>query len=188
MRMKEAIGVRSLAALARHLGIDPSAINAAIRQRRLPETWLYKIANESDRSVDWLLTGRDESQLWRALATALRQVRDLEKVRDNPTAWATQRGVLEALVSQIEKEVQQLEEGMVVAESAGSYEAPRAFARLLTEGVTQLTPDERSAVVSFLDALRSGDEQIRTHLLNQMKVVERALTTRRSRAKNTETA
>ena len=51
------LGVPTLAALARYFDIAPQAINAAIRQRRVPEAWIYKVALETGRRVEWLKTG-----------------------------------------------------------------------------------------------------------------------------------
>lgn len=56
-RLQCALGLTSLAALARELQIDPSAINAAIRQKRLPDVWLYKVAYRTGRRVEWLQSG-----------------------------------------------------------------------------------------------------------------------------------
>lgn len=56
-RFQHALGFTSLAALARELEIDPSAINAAIRQNRLPDVWLYKVAYRTGRRVEWLRSG-----------------------------------------------------------------------------------------------------------------------------------
>jgi hypothetical protein len=129
-----------------------------------------------------------ESQLWLALAAALRQARELETLRGRPGDWAAQRGVLERLVSEIERSVQTLEAGDVAAESVPPYGPPPKFLSLLTRCVTNFTGEELHAVLSFISALESGDDQVREHLINQMKVVERALTTRRTRAKKSELA
>jgi Bacteriophage CI repressor helix-turn-helix domain len=56
-RLQRSLGFTSLAALARELEIDPSAINAAIRQKRLPDVWLYKVAYRTGRRVEWLRSG-----------------------------------------------------------------------------------------------------------------------------------
>lgn len=56
-RLQHALGFSSLAALARELEINPSAINAAIRQKRLPDVWIYKVAYRTGRRVEWLRSG-----------------------------------------------------------------------------------------------------------------------------------
>lgn len=67
-RFQEVLRVRSLASVARELGIDPSAINAAIRQRRLPDAWLYKVAYRTGVRIEWLQTGEEPQLLSEAVA------------------------------------------------------------------------------------------------------------------------
>ncbi len=59
-RFQESIGVPTLAGLARFLGVVPSAINAAIRKRQVPDSWLYKVAYQTGVTVEWLRTGKGD--------------------------------------------------------------------------------------------------------------------------------
>ena len=45
--------------------------------------------------------------------------------------------------------------------------------------LTGLGAEERQTMLRMLDALRSGDEEIRRHLIGQLKIIEVALNTRR---------
>lgn len=45
--------------------------------------------------------------------------------------------------------------------------------------LTGLDADERNTVIRLLDALRSGDEEIRHHLIGQLKIIESAIKARR---------
>lgn len=56
-RLRTAAGSETLAALARHLDVEPSVINRAIREQRVPELWIFKIAADTGYLAKWLLTG-----------------------------------------------------------------------------------------------------------------------------------
>jgi|CXWL01.1.fsa_nt_gi hypothetical protein len=108
-RMMSSIEVKSLAALARELEIAPSAINAAIRQKRLPDVWLYKVAYRTGRSVEWLQSGQgpeftdvaaeESAHYQRTLPPALRML--LVRWKDLSD---TQRSILEHATALLESE------------------------------------------------------------------------------------
>lgn len=56
-RLRRAAGMDSLAALARWLKVEPSVVNRAIREQRVPELWVYKTAAETGYLAQWLLSG-----------------------------------------------------------------------------------------------------------------------------------
>lgn len=56
-RLKIAVGVETMAALARYLDIKPSVINRAIRDRRVPALWIYKVSSQTGYRAEWLQTG-----------------------------------------------------------------------------------------------------------------------------------
>lgn len=56
-RLRSATGSDTLAALARRLEIEPSVINRAIREQRVPDLWVYKISAETGYLAKWLLSG-----------------------------------------------------------------------------------------------------------------------------------
>mgnify|MGYP001564952366 CR=1 FL=1 len=57
-RLRQATADHTLAALARRLDIEPSVINRAIRDQRVPELWMYKVSYATGYRVEWLRTGR----------------------------------------------------------------------------------------------------------------------------------
>lgn len=56
-RLRHATGAKSLAELARILDVAPAAVTNAIRAKRIPDVWLYKIAYQFGRRVEWLREG-----------------------------------------------------------------------------------------------------------------------------------
>lgn len=56
-RLCHALGVSSLAGLARFLDVSPQAINGAIQKRQIPDVWLYKVSYRTGRLVEWLRSG-----------------------------------------------------------------------------------------------------------------------------------
>lgn len=56
-RLRTAAGAETLAALARHLDVEPSVINRAIREQRVPDLWVYKIAADTGYLPKWILSG-----------------------------------------------------------------------------------------------------------------------------------
>ena len=57
-RLRSAVGADTLAALARRLEGEPSVINRAIRDNRVPELWILKVAVDTGFRPDWLQSGR----------------------------------------------------------------------------------------------------------------------------------
>lgn len=56
-RLCSSLGVSKLKELANFLNVVPSAINGAIRKRQIPDGWLYKVAYQTGRRIEWLRTG-----------------------------------------------------------------------------------------------------------------------------------
>ncbi len=56
-RLMVSANVKTFADLARYLEVQPPAINAALRSKQIPETWIYKIAYRTGRRVEYLLRG-----------------------------------------------------------------------------------------------------------------------------------
>lgn len=56
-RLQHATKTDSLAALARKLGVEPSVVNRAIRDERVPDLWIYKIGAETGYQSRWILSG-----------------------------------------------------------------------------------------------------------------------------------
>lgn len=56
-RLKEALEVKSDGELAQHLGISRQNIGAARKRDDVPPGWIYKVAELSGCSMDWLRFG-----------------------------------------------------------------------------------------------------------------------------------
>ncbi len=73
----------------------------------------------------------------------------------------------------------------VAAESGlpvyGAEKGAPAPVRRLLEIWSELGAQERTAVSRFVEALRSGDREIREHMIRQMKLIEESLQLRRAR-------
>ncbi len=105
----------------------------------------------------------------------------LASVRHDPARGARERGALEAALSAIERVCRLAEQGGVVAETTEGAQLAAPIVEATRLDVADLAPAEREALARFASALRSGDAQIRAHLVQQMEVVERALAARRRR-------
>lgn len=57
-RLKEALNVKSDGQLAHHLGISRQNIGAARKRDDVPPGWIYKVAEVSGCSMDWLRFGQ----------------------------------------------------------------------------------------------------------------------------------
>jgi len=57
-RLVSSLGMENFAELARWLGVDPSVINRAIRTGKVPESWIYKVAYQTGRRLEWVETGK----------------------------------------------------------------------------------------------------------------------------------
>lgn len=152
-RMRYVLGAESLAALARELEIAPSAINAAIRQKRLPDVWLYKVAYWTGRRVEWLRSGKGPEFAHDA-PQELAQYR-----RDVPPALQGRNTAADTM-----------------ATGAGAKE-------------TRSEAEERRTILRLREALRSGHEDIRRHLIRQLELVENTVSLRQQQgAKNKDSA
>ena len=57
-RLKAALNVKSDGQLAKHLGISRQNIGAARKREDVPTGWIYKVAELTGCSMDWLSFGR----------------------------------------------------------------------------------------------------------------------------------
>lgn len=57
-RLLEAMGYTTLAALANFLAVEPSVINRAIRDERVPPLWIFRVAYETGYRAEWIETGQ----------------------------------------------------------------------------------------------------------------------------------
>ncbi|UQZ90716.1 hypothetical protein C4J81_16495 [Deltaproteobacteria bacterium Smac51] len=58
LRLKEAWGVREDQELAARLGTSQATVSRANQRESVPASWLVKTFEETDFSLDWLLTGQ----------------------------------------------------------------------------------------------------------------------------------
>ena len=57
-RFYKATQTRSHSGLADYLKINRQAVYSAVRNNKIPKEWFFKIAEETDCSLDWLFDGR----------------------------------------------------------------------------------------------------------------------------------
>ncbi|TAJ10162.1 MAG: hypothetical protein EPO61_03245 [Nitrospirae bacterium] len=57
-RLMVALGLKTQAQLAGSLEIRPQSIVSAINRGEIPDAWLYRVAYQTGRSVEWLRTGK----------------------------------------------------------------------------------------------------------------------------------
>jgi hypothetical protein len=64
-RLKEILGVKSDGQLAKYLGITRQNIGAARKRDDVPPGWIYKVAELSGCSMDWLRFGHGPKGIFR---------------------------------------------------------------------------------------------------------------------------
>lgn len=69
-RLTAALGLTTQAQLASSLEIKPQSIISAINRGEIPEAWLYRVAYQTGRSVEWLRTGKESAWHGAPLAEA----------------------------------------------------------------------------------------------------------------------
>ncbi len=62
-RMLKILSITTLAALARWLDVDPSLINRAIRENKVPDKWILLVAQKKQLRVEWLEDGEGPQTL-----------------------------------------------------------------------------------------------------------------------------
>lgn len=77
-RLREVVGAKTDTALSEFLGTTPQAV-ARAKSKKVPIDWLFQVHAAKGVSIDWLLTGRGEKNIF-----ALKD-NDLKKLVDN---WA----------------------------------------------------------------------------------------------------
>ncbi|MDH5669344.1 MAG: helix-turn-helix domain-containing protein [Nitrospira sp.] len=94
--------------------------------------------------------------------------------------------VLVALAGELDVSVDYLlgntQEMTPTAESNGMQESSACYTPDAV-ALTGLDADDRQTVVRLLDALRSGEEDVRRHLIGQLKIIEQALESRRQQSR-----
>jgi len=181
-RLCEALGVDSQVALADALGIRQSNVSDAVRSGSIPELWLYKVAETTGRRVEWLRTGRGPALKDALLQELITRTESLKTYTDDPQRWATERGAISGMISDVEKVVRLAERATVMAESVAEYAPPGVDDSGLDE-------DERETVRRLIAAFRSGNPQVRAHLIGQLRLIDELVQAQRdertSRAKKT---
>lgn len=60
-RLLSASGLQRDAQLAAQLGVSPQAVSQARRKRKIPESWIVRVAQHCGLSLDWLMFGREDA-------------------------------------------------------------------------------------------------------------------------------
>ncbi len=151
---------------AAKIGVPPQQLSRYLRGQ-LPDTPVLKrIAEVTGRSVDWLLTGREISEIWRDLASALEQVRAF-----NPKAEGVSLAESTAEYRRLYGIIEQISEKIEQQEAARGVGLDPA-ARRLFEHYEMLSVDERETLARCAEALRDGQADVRQHLIGQLKLIE----------------
>ena len=174
IRLKEAIGQRKKADFAASIGVRPHQLSRYLSGQVPDANTLIRIAEVSRRSLDWLLTGREDVDRWKDLFAAAFDVKGARRAGAGEDG-RTQLGRATARLARVEKEVALLEKVHIVAEAMPGYKGAPEDVQHLLQVLDELGADERAALLRCADALVTGDEQVKAHLVNQMDIVRRAI-------------
>lgn len=175
-RLSKAIDVSTLADLARFLGVGPSAINGALRKDQIPELWIYKIAVQTGCRVEWLREGTEPQQYVELLKDAGAVTDQLWKLQAEIERIATNPEQRLRLVHTVQ-DAASLLQAVTVSEAASQY-------NLHGENQVELSaldPEGKATVHRLIQALLHGDQQIKTHLIGQLKIIEDAVVARKKK-------
>lgn len=175
-RLGVAVGSPTLADLARFLDISPPAINAAIRKCQVPDLWIYKVAVLTGYRVEWLRDGAEPRQYVELLKDAAAVTDHLRQLQTEIERIVTSPDQRLRLVHTVQ-DAASLIQAVTVSEAAAQYkiggEPPAELSSLDEEG--------RATVHRLIQALLHGDQQIKTHLIGQLKIIEDAVVARNTK-------
>ncbi|HNP80173.1 MAG TPA: hypothetical protein PKN47_01820 [Nitrospira sp.] len=175
-RLGLAIGAPALVDLARFLDISPPAINAAIRKRQVPDLWIYKTAVLTGHRVEWLRDGTEPRHYVEVL-------KDAAAVTDH--LWTLQ-GEIERLATSPEQRLRLVHTVQDAASIIRAVSVSEAAAQYQVHGENQaelsaLDSEGKATVHRLIQALLHGDQQIKTHLIGQLKIIEDAVVARKKK-------
>jgi len=62
-RMRQAVDATTLAGMSRFLNVDPSHVNRAIRENKIPDKWVLLVAQKKQVRIEWLEDGEGSQTL-----------------------------------------------------------------------------------------------------------------------------
>lgn len=160
-------------ALAKYLAISPSNLNQAIERNTVPDLWIYKIAVHTGCRVEWLRDGTEPQQYVELLKDAGAVTDHLWKLQAEIERIATNPEQRLRLVHTVQ-DAASLLQAVSVSEAASQY---NVHAQDQVE-LSALDPDGKATVHRLIQALLHGDQQIKTHLIGQLKIIEDAVVAR----------
>lgn len=173
-RLMRATGASTQAGLADWLGTRQPSVARAIAQREIPELWFYKVAEKTGRTVEWLKTGHGPELKDALVQELIARTESLKSYTDDPQRWGKARGNTARLISDLEMLVHLAERASIAAEPARPWpEPPRGHEAGLSE-------EDHETIARLVAALRSGDQQIRTHLIGQLRLIDELIQAKRA--------
>lgn len=173
-RLRTATGSRSSLDLARALYIAPTIVSRAIREKRVPDLWIYKVAVLTGYRVEWLRDGAEPRQYVELLKDAAAVTDHLWTLQAEIERLATSPEQRLRLVHTVQ-DAASLIQAVTVSEAAAQYKLggdQRA-------DLSGLTDEGRATVHRLIDALLHADQQIKVHLIGQLKIIEDAAAARK---------
>lgn len=175
-RLRTATGAHSSQDLARALDIAPTIVSRAIRETRVPDLWIYKIAVLTGYRVEWLRDGTEPRQYVELLKDAAAVTDHLWELQSEIERLVTSPDQRLRLVHTVQ-DAASLIQAATVSEAASQYHvggAPQAELSALDE-------EGKATVHRLIQALLHGDQQIKTHLIGQLKIIEDAVVARKKK-------
>lgn len=176
-RLQLAVGVTTKRALANFLTISPSNVNQALERNTVPDLWLYKVAVLTGVRVEWLRDGTEPKQYVELLSDAAAVTEQLSKLQAEIARLATSPAQSLRLVHTVQ-DAAKLIQAAHIAEASAHY----AVERGQHVDVSALDADGRATVHRLIHALLHADEQIKVHLIGQLKIIEDAAAARKKQA------
>ncbi len=179
-RIKQATGSQSLVAVAKFLDVTPPAINAAIRKQQVPDLWVYKTAVHTGHRVEWLRGGMEPRQYVEILKDAAAVTDHLRALQGEIERLATSPEQRLRLVHTVQ-DAASLIRAVTVSEAASQYQVREENQAALSA----LDAEGKATVHRLIQALLHGDQQIKTHLIGQLKIIEDAVVARKKKDRHT---
>lgn len=179
-RLRTATGSHSSLDLARALDIAPTIVSRAIREKRVPDLWIYKVAVLTGSRVEWLRDGTEPRHYVDVL-------KDAAAVTDH--LWTLQ-GEIERLATSPEQRLRLVHTVQDAASIIRAVSVSEAAAQYQVHGENQaelsaLDSEGKATVHRLIQALLHGDQQIKTHLIGQLKIIEDAVVARTKKDRHT---
>lgn len=176
-RLSTATGAHSSQGLARALDIAPTIVSRAIRETRVPDLWIYKIAVLTGYRVEWLRDGTEPRQYVELLKDAAAVTDHLRELQEEIARVVTSPDQRLRLVHTVQ-DAASLIQAVTVSEAAAQYQVHGEHQAELAA----LDAEGKATVHRLIQALLHGDQQIKTHLIGQLKIIEDAVVARKQHA------